>query len=184
MEEWKKEQRINPKDSLRYFISEDVIENTVRILQQYGAMISEGLVYWVGKRLDGRIEINTCIAPSIDASRYHIEIDHAANLKVVEAIHELKLVHIGQVHSHPFEWVGHSWTDDAGASFKINGLLSIVVPDFSKDGMLPLSKCGVHRFHDSTFFRLANRYVKNHFHIVNDIPSQLIDLRNEPKQNK
>ena len=97
----------------------------------------------------------------------------------MEIIAENNLTQIGQVHSHPSSWVGHSHTDDEEAAFKINGLLSLVVPNYGRLGLLPLTICGVHRFIDGTFSRLNNIYIQNHFVVNKSLDCRLFDLRKE-----
>ena len=40
---------------------------------------------------------------------------------------------VAQVHTHPGDWVGHSWIDDAFPIVPMPGLLSVVVPDHAVD---------------------------------------------------
>lgn len=87
-----------------------------------------------------------------------------------------KAIEIAQVHSHPSDWVDHSEGDDLWASFKIEGLVSIVVPNYCKDGMLPLTNCGVHRYINGNFIRLSKKYITSHFRLVNE-KSDFVDLR-------
>jgi hypothetical protein len=178
-EEWKNELRIDPEDNLNYHISEEVINYTTRILREYGTKkpASEGLVYWGGIKNNSDIIISTCIVPKIKATRYNLKVDHHANFKVVESLNSNKVIHLGQVHTHPFDWVGHSITDDEGAAFKVKGLLSIVVPYFAKYGMLPINICGIHRYDTGQFHRLSDEYITRQFHTVSNISPILIDLR-------
>lgn len=182
MDEWKKDRlRTEPKDAVKYRICQGVITATERVLREYGSRkpSCEGLVYWGGIKNEAAIMITTCIAPLIKASRYNIGIDHFANYKVVEALSANNIVHIAQVHSHPGKWVDHSDTDDEYASFKRDGLLSLVVPLFCEEGMLPLKRCGIHRFIGTEFKRLTDSYVKAHFEIIPGDAGKFIELRNE-----
>jgi Prokaryotic homologs of the JAB domain len=173
--------RVHPQDKLKYLISESVIRDTERVLAEYGSRrpSCEGLVYWAGIRKDNQVIVTTCIAPATDASRYNIGIDHVSNFHVVNALYANKLVHLGQVHSHPGTWIDHSDTDDEYAAFKIEGLLSLVVPNFCEEGMMPLTECGVHRFNNGEFHRLSDQYTKEHFEIITSTVEHFIDLRNE-----
>jgi hypothetical protein len=65
---------------------------------------------------------------------------------MIQVLGKHDMIHLGQIHSHPGSWVDHSEGDDEHAAFKINGLLSLVVPAYCKDGMMPIETCGVHRF--------------------------------------
>ena len=100
-----------------------------------------------------------------------------ANFDFVKTLSKKKYIQIAQVHTHPTEWIEHSYGDSKHAAFKINGLLSIVVPSFSEKGMLPLERCGIHRFDGEKFVRLKNKYIKKHFNITKAGKTELIDLR-------
>ena len=67
--------------------------------------------------------------------------------------------------------------DDKWAANKMTGLLSIVVPKYCIDGMLPLKTCGIHRFENNNFMRLSEEYINSHFDIVEDLNSVFEDLR-------
>ena len=86
-------------------------------------------------------------------------------------------IEIAQVHSHPSDWVDHSEGDDLWASFKIEGLVSIVIPNYCKGGMLPLTNCGVHRYINGNFIRLSEKYITSHFRLVNNEKADFVDLR-------
>jgi hypothetical protein len=118
------------------------------------------------------------IAPDSISTSGSVQVPHASNLNVVISLSQNKVVHIAQVHSHPSEWVDHSSTDDSEAAFKVNGLLSLVVPNYGFDGMGDLLKCGIHRFEKETFIRMRNKYVGRHFRIIKSNSSILIDQRN------
>jgi proteasome lid subunit RPN8/RPN11 len=82
---------------------------------------------------------------------------------------------IGQVHSHPGEFVGHSKGDDRRALMPYEGFLSVVVPHYAREGMLPLTICGVHVFESSRFRRLQTVEVEAQFRIL----PEFSDLRNQ-----
>jgi hypothetical protein len=188
MEGWKKSNTIfdeptfTPSDTIRYFISSEVIRTTELVLREYGNLqpSSEGIVYWGGRRIDKNVEIMAVIAPNARATRRSITVDHRANMEVVDFLTENELVHLGQVHTHPEEWVGHSIVDDESAAFRCNGLLSLVVPNFCNSGMTPLTLCGVHRYTDGKFIRLSKTYTNSHF-VIYDSSGSIIykDLRHE-----
>ena len=47
-----------------------------------------------------------------------------------------------------------------------DSFLSIVVPVYGKEGMLPLTQCGIHRFEKGKFRRLSNLEIITSFSIV------------------
>nr|WP_281719617.1 hypothetical protein [Nitrosomonas nitrosa] len=167
----------SPRDDFRYLISENVISYTEAVLKEYGAIDDghEGLVYWAGKRDGNSISINSVIAPETISSEGRVTVPPLSNFYVIQCISKAKLVQLGQVHSHPGKWVGHSYGDDANASFKRDGLLSIVVPSYCFGGMLPLKECGIHRY-EGHFVRLSKKYIQKHFTITTE-KGELFDLR-------
>ncbi len=154
----------NPNDDFEYCIPKQALERTEYVLKQYGALKrpSEGIVYWAGTRENHKITVQAVIAPEADASPFNVMVDHQANAEVVNFIVDEGLVHIGQVHTHPKNWVDHSEVDDESAAFRCNGLLSLVVPNFASTGLMPLHICGFHRFENGAFIRLSNIYIKDH----------------------
>lgn len=170
---------IDPIDKYSYKISSGVIKATEQVLLDYynKKPSNEGFVYWAGKIEENIYHINTVIAPKTDSDTRRVTIPPIENFYYTKALATNNLVHIGQVHSHPEDWVGHSEGDNLWAAFKSDGLISIVVPNYGGDGMLPFKNCGFHRFQDQEFYRLSNKYVKRSFKIVDD-KAIMIDLRN------
>jgi hypothetical protein len=181
LEEWLKN-IFNPEkffDELYYLVDRKVIEFTEKILLEYGQKTpsNEGLVYWCGKKDQNYIRINSVIAPKTTSSEGRVSTSYEANAGFVRELSKNKIIQIGQVHSHPGKWVNHSNGDDKWAAFKVGGLLSIVVPSYGKVGMLPIRKCGIHRFTKDEFIRLSDQYIKKRFKIVKNTSQLLADLR-------
>lgn len=172
--------RHTPKDDLEYIIPLQAIKDTEKILKVYGSIepSNEGLVYWAGTRDESLVKISLVIAPKTDSDYGSITTSNRSNFDVVKIFSESKTVHIGQVHSHPGDWIDHSPGDDEYASFKTEGLLSVVVPNYCQNSFLPMTNCGFHRYHNGKFIRFSDNYVLNHFRIDDTKKSDFIDLRN------
>jgi len=166
-------------DSCEYRIPQKAIIDSERILLDFpsGQEPEEKIVFWAGIRKGIYSTITLVIVPDAITSPGSIVVSHEANFSFVKTLSSRAVVQIAQVHTHPTSWVRHSPGDDKLAPFKVKGLLSIVVPSYCKKGMLPLRKCGVHRFDGKNFEHLPTRYVSEHFHILNGEQSELIDLR-------
>jgi hypothetical protein len=173
------ERLYGPRDKLLYVIPSQVVRDTEKVLMEYASIepSNEGLVYWGGTKRKEAITVRAVIAPKTVSSYGSISISHRSNFDFVGALNQHNLVQIAQVHSHPTQWVGHSLGDDEMAAFKVEGLLSIVVPEYGTSGMLPLTKCGVHRYVRGDFKRLSEKYVCNHFVIKDGMGSLLEDFR-------
>ena len=172
--------RHNPNDKMRYNIPIDVITYTENVLLEYSNMnpANEGMVYWCGIKENGIMNTSMVIAPKTESNSGRVSVSNRANFDVIGLLSEYNLIQIGQVHSHPGNWVDHSYGDDNMAAFKIEGLLSIVVPIYGVHGMRPLWMCGIHRYTNNNFIRLSNRYIKKHI-IINDSITDVVfkDLR-------
>lgn len=168
-----------PQDNIYYHISSDVIRFTEIILLEYACMSpsNEGFVYWAGKKESNAILINTVIAPKTESSWGGVVVSYESNLDFVLCLSSNKLMHIGQVHSHPGKWVGHSSGDDAMAPYKSEGLLSLVVSHYGVRGLMPLYKCGIHRYDNSWFVRLSEKYINARFKIEDNVEGNIFDLR-------
>jgi hypothetical protein len=171
----------SPRDNLSYIIPSKAVSHTERILREYGKRIPphEGLVYWGGRREGNRITITLVIAPKTTSDYGRVITSPRSNFDVVRLLNEYNGVQVAQVHSHPGGCVDHSPGDDDLAAFKVNGLVSIVVPTYCRTGMMPLSSCGIHRYTNGEFIRLSPKYVKAHFRIDSSEGLVLEDLRHE-----
>lgn len=175
----KKKTEINPSDNYHYFIATKVIRFTETILKEYGAGGVEGVVYWAGYKKGNNFYVTSAIAPQSHTSRYGIFTNHETNANFVDFLCDHNLIYICQVHSHPSTYVTHSVIDNEETAFRSEGLVSLVVPSYSFYGMLPLSKCGIHRYTNNQFYKLNNKYIMKHFHVVtqNKDSSILKDFR-------
>ena len=166
-------------DKSHYYIPLKAIIDTERILLDFPLRREpeEKIVFWAGVREEVKSTVKLVIVPKAMTNTGSVVVSHEANFHFVKTISSRALVQVAQIHTHPTSWVGHSPGDNEHAAFKVKGLLSIVVPSYCIKGMLPLEKCGVHRFDGRNFIRLQTKYVRTHFHILNDEGSELMDLR-------
>lgn len=168
-----------PDDGLTYLIPERAIGLTEKVLLEYGRLLPshEGLVYWAGRREGEVATVTTVIAPKVSSGPGRAATSARANFDVVRTLSDSGLTQIAQVHSHPGRWSDHSEGDDRLTAFRVNGLVSIVVPHYCRAGMHPLTTCGIHRYGAGTFLRLSDAYVRKHFRVLAGSDARLKDLR-------
>jgi proteasome lid subunit RPN8/RPN11 len=157
------------------YIPAHIIDLTVHLLRESGTEeeAHEGIVYWAGRRAANETFVMTCLAPAAATTYGSFRTSSEANACVVVALSAAGLELLGQVHSHPGSSVGHSHGDDENALMPYEGFLSVVVPDYARQGMTPLQICGVHLFEGSKFRRLGKSEVAARFRVV----ETLVDLR-------
>ncbi|MHA1168375.1 MAG: hypothetical protein ACTSRU_11175 [Candidatus Hodarchaeales archaeon] len=170
---------LEPDDDVHYYIPKDLISSTETILREYGDISNpkEGIVYWGGTIKNNDVKIDMLYAPKAKALYAGVFTLPKDNADFVRALIDNNKVHVGIVHSHPTSFIDHSTGDDEMIPFKAGGLISIVVPDHCRKGMLPLTECGVHRFIKGRFERLTDRYIREHFVLQDRIETLVIDHR-------
>ena len=148
-------------------ITADLIKKSVSLLQGAKDEISahEKVLYWAGVRWDEGWNITTCIEPELTSTWGSYQTSASANAKVIQYLAANQLELLCQVHSHPGIFIDHSDGDDEGAFMPYEGFLSIVVPFYGVDGILPLTQCGVHRFQNGGFYRLSDSEIEEGFTI-------------------
>lgn len=165
---WKSSGRETNHVHPQIFVHESVFPTTDRILQRSRNERSahEGIVYWAGKCATSNWIITTSIAPRAETTWGSFTTSAVSNAEVIAFLAQHGLELLAQVHSHPGSRVAHSDGDDEGAFMPYENYLSLVVPNFAKQGMLPLATCGVHRFHRGRFKRLTRKDIASLFHII------------------
>jgi hypothetical protein len=144
------------------------------LLRSYGdGEAHEGVVYLGGVETAEQSVALVAIAPVATTTRGSFVTDASANTMVVSSLATLGLTLIGQVHSHPGDWVDHSDGDDTGALVWFQGYWSLVVPAFARRGLLSLTGCGIHLFDRERFARLTEPAVAARVRVI----PQAIDLR-------
>jgi proteasome lid subunit RPN8/RPN11 len=157
------------------WVSARLLDRTVDILRQSGdrGQSHEGVVYWAGRRAGNEYFIMTAIAPTARTTRGSFDTSSHTNAKVIMYLADACMELLGQVHSHPGAFVGHSDGDDERALMPYEGFFSIIVPHYARRGMRPLTICGIHIFEHSRFHRLRTAEVESCFRVVDE----LADLR-------
>lgn len=127
----------------RFLVPPDLVEQTLKPLQDAGARGYEAFVLWGGRLIDDEcLEFVSAFVPAQTTSRggegLLVHVDGEALFRVNQAFYRAGLILAAQVHSHPTR-AYHSDTDDAYPLMTLTGGLSGVVPDFGRGGLDRLS---------------------------------------------
>lgn len=144
-------------------VSSAIVAESERLLRGFRRL--ETVVLWFGRVTVAEAVILTVVRPKQRRTAGSFEIDSRSNADIAVASCDLGLRLIAQVHTHPGNYVGHSPGDDDGVPFVFHGLYSIVVPNYCRDGMLPLNRCGVH-IYQGEFRQLTKQQTDTTFRIV------------------
>lgn len=139
-------------DVRRFRVSREIVRKSEERLRQAGSEGYELFLLWSGVLNDDAFTVRTPHVPKQESFRIRgrellVQVEgealHQLNAWLYEA-HEMLGI---QVHSHPTE-AFHSDTDDKFAMVTTLGGLSIVVPDFARQGLFTRGTA-VYRLHDA-----------------------------------
>lgn len=111
-----------------------------------GALGREGVALWLGRRTAGVVTTTHVVGlrgPGVVKTPNHLSISAELLDDVTDVMIENGVYLVGQIHSHPSDWVELS---DADRLFGIQaaGYLSVVAPHFARDPETPPGRCGFH----------------------------------------
>lgn len=113
----------------RLLLPETLVREVDKLLRSYGdGEPHEGVVYLAGVETPEQSVALLAIAPTASTTWGSFRTDLNANAAVVSTLATHGLSLIGQVDSHPGEWVDHSEGDDEGALVRFQGYWSLVFP--------------------------------------------------------
>ena len=130
---------IGLKGVREFRIPGSILDSTLETLVEAGRRREEAFVLWGGVLFGGGqgLRFTTAIRPAQVATSTPrgllVSVDGAALFSVNKAMFEAKAILAGQVHTHPTE-AFHSETDDHYPLVTLLGALSLVIPDFARDG--------------------------------------------------
>lgn len=114
----------------------------------------EGVAFLYGKTDGTETLITGVFRPQARTTRGSFAVSTLAMAKVVEAVCDLGLEVIGQIHSHP-TLAGHSKGDEDGARIAYDGFVSLVLPNYARD--LPsLEGMAIYMYRDGEFDELED----------------------------
>lgn len=162
------------------FLTKEQLDETARLLESFAPPGDEheGIVYWFGLELGESAVVTTLVVPDADATYGSVRTSPEANAEAVALTIGTPLVLLGQVHSHPSEWVEHSYVDDRDTFAQWNGALSVVVPWYGRQG-IHIESCGVHRHFGGRYEWIPAERVGEHLQVL----TSRVDLR-KPRDSR
>lgn len=149
----------------KIIIYNQVIDDTIKFLRKQGLKGLEGRVYWVGTVKDAIPEVTKVIIPEQIARKsalgVSVTVTQQANLKVTRELKPGEFI-IAKVHSHPGR-AYNSLTDKENPFLRHEGAVSIIVPNFGRNGMNNLANCAVCIFQDGNWRDLSNIEIQSIF---------------------
>jgi len=114
----------------RFFILYHALVETLNHLKRHGRTKREGIVYWIGKKIEnGKVIVTSVIYPKQRASVIRAKVEPSEVARITARLHRNNEILVAQIHSHP-TFAFHSDTDDLYPVFHEVGLISVVVSNF------------------------------------------------------
>ena len=107
-----------------------VVDSTIHELKQDGSRFAEGIVLWLGRRIEGDIAIVEAYVPIHESESHRFYIPPEGMEALMAKLVETGTFVAAQVHSHPEE-AFHSDADDEWAIVRHEGAISVVLPHFA-----------------------------------------------------
>jgi proteasome lid subunit RPN8/RPN11 len=143
-----------PQGDLRgvFFITEPLIRSTRDALTSFAVAGirdggHEGMAFWAGREQDGTRYLLQVIVPDADHSEGRVMASREAVGLAARSARANRLGILCQVHSHPGSDSRHSDGDDELILLPFEGMLSVVVPNFSF-AFQSMDDASVHQFQD------------------------------------
>lgn len=150
-------------------LTQGVLVETVRALQDFGRQGNEGLVLWAG-HIDATVAtVQRALVPPQEPIRSEEGVGYFVTQETLFSLNrflsENRLRLIAQVHSHPTE-AYHSSTDDRYAIVATEGGFSLVVPYFGRSAHTP-AEWAVYRLSNACWQELTPKATQQVFQVGN-----------------
>ena len=126
---------------LPHRIPQSALTQTAEFLRLAGLRYVEGVVLWIGETIDQNARVNRVAIPQQIASRWHFEVPFEERVRIALSLKQGEQV-LAQIHTHETR-AFHSFTDDHKAIIDRQWALSVVVPDFCRDGLNDLQRSAI-----------------------------------------
>lgn len=152
----------------KFLVAPHLIEDTERALKSFNTKkrANEGFVYWAGRTAGVDCVALALFRPRAVVTPGSVDVDEHENVRFIQWLKENQLMHVGQVHTHPPGVAEHSHGDALWAFMKFPGLLSIVVPNYGKQGMMPLSRCDFEVYTREGFVQLTKNEIRDRVRLL------------------
>lgn len=140
-----------------------------------GARGCEGVALWLGRKAGDVARVMHVVAlrgSGIEKWRDHLSISSELLNDVTDVAIDRGCYLIGQIHSHPFDWVELSQADQR-LGIRAEGYLSLVAPHFAQRADTRLEDCGAHLFEGGRWRRFDPQELARRVRVVSGDASVL-----------
>jgi proteasome lid subunit RPN8/RPN11 len=137
-------------------VPESVVLQTRTALQAFKGIGGphEGLVYWLGRRINNDSITVSSVIPTCEHSQQSVMVSESTIGNIMKKARNIGLGIVAQVHSHPGNDTRHSDGDDKLILMPFEGMFSVVVGNYGVGGITIQSGAGIHQFQNNHWVRI------------------------------
>lgn len=141
----------------------DLLETSVEVMRPHGRMGNEGLALWLGKTDGSHARVTHLVSLHGDGFRtspLQLRLSWNAMSKLTELADKIDAYLVGQIHSHPGNFIDLSEVDQV-YGIRCQDYLSVVCPHYAQRAIGGIHECGVHIFDQGNYRRFTAREVSH-----------------------
>jgi hypothetical protein len=141
-------------NAINWKIPKDLLAASIQMMRPHGSRGNEGLALWLGRQKSANtVEITHAVeayGSGFSTSPLHLGLSLRAMTSLLDLADSLGRYLVGQIHSHPGQYIDLSDLDRA-QGIRVPNYLSVVCPYYAQREMTVMSQCGVHVFEGSEY---------------------------------
>lgn len=145
-----------------WILPQSLLDASIKIMQPSGRLGNEGLALWLGREEHGDVARVTHVldvrGAGVRAGPLQLQISERAMARITDAAADLETFLVGQIHSHPGDFIELSDVDQI-YGIRIEGYLSMVCPHYAQMPNTQWHQCGFHVFEGAQFRQMAQKEV-------------------------
>ncbi len=154
------------------YVPRAVVSDTHQHLVPYWKARVEVACFWFGVEAGDAQVVTTLALPEVLQTAGNYRMMRESLRRLSKEMRSQGLVNLGQVHTHPKRWVGHSPYDDERAYSTREGSLSLVWPDYGLALAHDLAGIGVHERRAGRWAQLTDEQVGRRIKVVDSVSDQ------------
>lgn len=160
---------------LTWSLPSDLLDASVEVMRPAGRLGHEGLALWLGRADNGRAKVTHMVSlhgPGFRNAPLQLRLSWNTMAKLTELAGKLDAYLVGQIHSHPRNFIELSDVDKVHG-IRCQGYLSLVCPEYAQRKVTQLHECGVHTFEGEDYRRLSTPEVCRRIQVTSDLVIRL-----------
>lgn len=160
-----------------WHLPKNLLSQSITIMRPQGRMGNEGLAFWFGIENQNHLIVTHIVevfGSGFISTPLHMSLSLKAMTRLTQLTEELDIYLIGQIHSHPGNFVDLSELDKRHG-IRIPDYLSVVCPYYAQKDLIGFEECGLHVFENNKFRRMLNKEVSTRL-FIQDLPLEKISI--------